>query len=253
MGEKTTEWRSETLFRELTKGTPIARQHLHSKLLDCLRESIVIGELKPNTKIPEKELCERFGVSRTPLREALKVLAHEGLIVLTHNRGATVSPLTIEELEETFPIYCCLESLAGKLACKRMTNAEMNNIRALHNEMLRYYEQGALKRHFEINEHIHECIQVASHNQILLQLLRTLSTRIRRARHYASCFEERLAVAIEEHKAMMEAIEARNCEKLSRLLHEHMDNTFNSIKHTIAERIPLTKHNKEAFKTEHMI
>ncbi|WP_205742044.1 GntR family transcriptional regulator, partial [Halomonas marinisediminis] len=80
---------------------PIARPSLHAELVDRVRELIIEGSLEPGTKIPEKELCQSFGVSRTPMREALKVLANEGLAVLEPNRGAWVSTVTMEELEET--------------------------------------------------------------------------------------------------------------------------------------------------------
>jgi DNA-binding GntR family transcriptional regulator len=250
MGEKATAGRIENLFRsdagEDAPG-PIARRHLHDELLERLRDCIVIGELQPNTKVPEKELCERFGVSRTPLREALKVLAHEGLVILNHNRGATVSPLTLQDLDEAFPIYGRLEALAGELACERMTDAEIQDIRALHEEMVAHYQKRELKRHFEINERIHERIQIGARNQTLLQLLHNLSSRIRRARTYALAFERRLAVAVEEHDAIIAAIEARDGGTLSRLLHEHMDNTFNSIRSTIAEHIPPAVKNKKEF------
>lgn len=254
MGEKANAAQSEAHFQSETREDilgAIARRHLHDELLERLRDCIVIGELQPNTKVPEKELCERFGVSRTPLREALKVLAHEGLVILNHNRGATVSPLTLQDLDEAFPVYGRLEALAGELACERLTDDEIGEIRKLHDEMVVRYQNREFKRHFQINELIHERIQAGARNQTLIQLLHNLSSRIRRARIYASAFEKRLATAIEEHDAIIAAIEARNAKKLAQLLHEHMENTFNSIRDTIAEHIPTTKREKEHAQAEH--
>ncbi|MEL7544592.1 MAG: GntR family transcriptional regulator, partial [Pseudomonadota bacterium] len=91
----------------------IVRRSLHDELIERMRALITDGSLTPGEKVPEKALCAQFGVSRTPLREALKVLAHEGLVELIPNRGATVARLTVEDLDEVFPIMGALEALAG--------------------------------------------------------------------------------------------------------------------------------------------
>lgn len=210
--------------------SPIARRHLHDELLERLRDSIVTGELPPDSKIPEKELCERFGVSRTPLREALKVLAYEGLVVLHHNRGSTVSSLTLHDLNEAFPVYARLEAMAGEMAASRLSDAEIAEIRSLHDEMVELYRQRSRKRHFELNETIHERIQTGAGNLTLSNMLRSLSNRIRRARIYANIAEERWAEAVREHEAIIEALEARKGELLGQLLAVHMLNTFESFK-----------------------
>lgn len=94
----------------------LSRPALAVELTDRLRGLIMEGELKPGEKIPERMLTERYGVSRTPVREAVKVLAAEGLVVLVQNRGAVVSKLTVAELEEIFPVLAALEGVAGELA-----------------------------------------------------------------------------------------------------------------------------------------
>ena len=94
-------------------ATQLKRRPLHEELTESLRKLIVSGELQPGRKVPEKELCELYGVSRTPLREALKVLATDGLVNLEPNRGAWVSRITVEELDELFPVMGALEALAG--------------------------------------------------------------------------------------------------------------------------------------------
>jgi len=233
MDDKTASGRSNTYSLQPTpcnSSSPIARRHLHDELLERLRDCITSGELPPDSKIPEKELCERFGVSRTPLREALKVLAYEGLVVLHHNRGSTVSPLTMLDLEEAFPIYARLEAYAGETACSRLTDEEIADIRALHDEMVEHYRQRALKEHFEINEAIHERIQAGARNQTLSTLLRSISSRIRRARIVANIADERWADAIREHEDIIAALEARQGARLAELLRTHMENTFESIR-----------------------
>ena len=106
----------------LNKVSSIKRPSLHEELTERLRDMIVEGVLVTGEKVPERELCEKFAVSRTPMREALKVLAAEGLLTLQPNRGAIVRAITLEELEEVFPLMGALEALAGELACKNITD-----------------------------------------------------------------------------------------------------------------------------------
>ena len=216
---------------------PIARRQLHDELLERLRDLIISCELAPDSKIPEKELCERFGVSRTPLREALKVLAYEGLVVLQPNRGATVSPLTIHDLQEVFPIYSRLDALAGELACSHCSDAEIAEIRTLHEEMVEHYRLRSRKRHFELNEMLHEHIHAGARNPTLFSMLRSMSSRIRRARIYANITEERWADAIHEHEEIIAALQARQGGRLTDLLRIHMENTFESIQHGFSARM----------------
>jgi DNA-binding GntR family transcriptional regulator len=121
----------EPRIREMHEHPAILRRSLHDELATRLRDMIVNGELKPAQKIPEAELCERFGVSRTPMREALKVLAAEGLINLLPNRGAVVAKITQQEIDELFPIMGALEALAGELACARIDEPALVEIRRL--------------------------------------------------------------------------------------------------------------------------
>jgi DNA-binding GntR family transcriptional regulator len=215
---------------------PIARRQLHDELLERLRDLIISCELPPDVKIPEKELCERFGVSRTPLREALKVLAYEGLVVLLPNRGANVSPLTIADLQEVFPIYTRLEALAGELACSNCSDEEIAEIRALHEQMVEHYKARSRWRHFEVNELIHERLHAGAGNPTLFAMLRSMSSRLRRARVYANVAEEHWGDAIREHEEILAALEARQPARLADLLRTHMENTFDRIKEGLSAR-----------------
>ncbi|MEE8500357.1 MAG: GntR family transcriptional regulator, partial [Kiloniellales bacterium] len=126
------------------EAVPIVRASLHEELVARLRDLIVEGELTPGARVPERTLCQRFGVSRTPLREALKVLASDGLLELLPNRGATVARLTAADLDEMFPVMGALEALAGELACARISDAELAEIRALHYQMALHHTRGEL-------------------------------------------------------------------------------------------------------------
>ena len=143
----------------------ILRKSLHHELVDRLQTLLLNSELKPGSKVPEKQLCDQFGVSRTPLREALKVLASYGLIRLEPNRGAWVTQVTEEEVEEVFPVLGALESLSGELACKHITDAEIDEVRALHAQMIASYDRRDLDTYFSINQKLHRAILMAARNE----------------------------------------------------------------------------------------
>ena len=134
----------------------LERQRLHDTVVEHLREFIVEGVLAPGTKLNERELCETLGISRTPLREALKVLAAEGLIDISQNRGATVSKMTDAEIWETFEVMSGLEAFSGELACQRITPTELAQIKALHYAMLACRAQNDLPGYYSRNQEIHD-------------------------------------------------------------------------------------------------
>ncbi|MFA7433908.1 MAG: GntR family transcriptional regulator [Gemmobacter sp.] len=200
----------------------LERRSLHDALLEPMREMIVTGELAPGGRINEPALCDRFGVSRTPLREALKVLASEGLVDLLPNRGAQVSPLRPGEIAETFPVIAALEALAGEAACAHATAAEIVEIAALHTEMVACHAAGDLPEYFRLNQRIHEAIMAAARNGVLAATHRALSLRIRRARYAANLSPDRWAQAVGEHGAILAALQARDGARLGALLRAHM-------------------------------
>lgn len=219
-----------------TLAGPIPRRTLHDELLDRLRRMVVDGELTPGSKVPEKALCEQFGVSRTPLREALKVLANEGLVTLTPNRGAMVSELTLADLEEAFPVMGALEALSGELACANITPAEVAEIERLHAEMIGYYEGGELSAYFSTNQRIHELILDAARNLTLATLYRSLAGRIRQARYLANMSPERWRQAVEEHECMIAALKKRDGAALGEILKRHLANKFETVKEALIAR-----------------
>lgn len=224
--------------REGQTGTPpdqIVRRTLHDELLERLRQMIVDGALAPGAKVPEKELCERFGVSRTPLREALKVLASEGLVTLTPNRGAMVADLTREDLEEVFPVMAALEAVSGEMACTNITDDEVAEIRRLHEKMIGYYNARDLSGYFRINQQIHELILKAARNPTLTSLYRSLAGRIRQARYLANMSRSRWAQAVDEHGQMIEALEVRDGARLAGILKSHLENKAETVMESLAK------------------
>ncbi|MBT3358514.1 MAG: GntR family transcriptional regulator [Rhodospirillales bacterium] len=217
----------------MTPSEPITRQSLHDQVVDRLRDMIVEGELDPNTRINEKMLCERFGISRTPLREALKVLASEGLVELMPNRGATVASFTSEDLDETFPIMGALEALSGEIACQQITDTEIAEIRALHYQMVMHFQKGELHEYFQINKAIHENILAATHNATLTNIYGSLAGRVSPARFRANMSKPRWAEAVEEHEKILKALEDRDGPTLSRLLKTHLANKRETVREAL--------------------
>ena len=224
----------DTDSADLAKAQPIARVTLHDELVSRLRDLIVEGELAPGARVAERTLCERFGVSRTPLREALKVLASEGLLDLLPNRGATVAHLTPADLDEIFPVMGALEALAGELACAHITDEQIAEVRALHYQMVLHYTRQELPQYFRLNQRIHELIMDASGNATLKRMYLGLAGRIRRARYLANMTKERWAQAVEEHEAILLALSQRDAVRLSRILKQHLQNKVETVKESLA-------------------
>ena len=208
----------------------VQRRSLHLELAEMIQEMIVVGQLPPGTKIPEKQLCERFGVSRTPLREALKVLAAERLVILEPHRGAWVSKITVADLEEVFPVMGAFEALAGELACRSITDEEIAKVRWLHDNMVACYEQRDLKGYFEANQKIHGAILTAARNKTLTDQYRALATQVRRARYVANMSDGRWKQATEEHEEIMTCLEVRDGERLARVLRRHLQNKLETVR-----------------------
>ena len=203
---------------------------LHGDLVANIRELIVQGDLEPGAKVPERVLCERYSVSRTPLREALKTLASEGLLELLPHRGAWVAQLTANDVDQMFPIMGALEALSGELACQNLTEVQFAEIQALHFQMVLHYTRRQLKPYFQVNQEIHEKILSASANPLLLQMYQTLAGRIRRARYVANMSDERWTQAVKEHEEMLNALAKRNGAALSDVLKRHLKNKCETVK-----------------------
>jgi DNA-binding GntR family transcriptional regulator len=197
---------------------------LHGEILSRLRDYVVEGNIAEGARVPERQLCEMFGVSRTPLREALKVLAAEGLIDLLPNRGARVRQLSRRDLEELFDLMGGLESLAGRLACEHITDEEIAGIERLHYEMYGHYLHRDMHNYFQVNQRIHEKIVDAAHNEILRTAYANFAGRIRRVRYSANFARkrQRWGEAMREHEAILDALRRRAGSELSDILFHHL-------------------------------
>ncbi|MEO1283119.1 MAG: GntR family transcriptional regulator [Pseudomonadota bacterium] len=213
----------------LSALAPVERRGLHEELTEQLRRAIIHGELEAGTKISEKALCEQFGVSRTPVREAIKILSTEGLIQLNQNRGASVTELTLSDLKDAFPIMATLEGLAGQLACKNASDAQIARASALQTRLEAMFKSGDRKGYFKVNEDIHELFIEASGNAALPRLIRAVSAQVRRARYMANLSTDRWEQAVKEHADILVAFEARDANRVGRLMTTHLNNKLKAL------------------------
>jgi DNA-binding GntR family transcriptional regulator len=202
-----------------------ASRTLHADLLDGLRTLINQGELAPGARVPERALCERFGVSRTPLREALKVLAAEGLVELLLNRGARIATLADEHLTHLFEVIAALEAEGGRLACERISADALAEVQGMHYRMYAHFLRRELPEYFALNQAIHNAIIAASGNPVLVATYASLSGRITRARYMANQLNpDRWQSAMDEHEVILAALVERDGARLGSLLVRHLQN-----------------------------
>ena len=217
-------------------GLSPSRRPLHEETVDRLRDLIVQGELAPGSRLNERVLTARLGVSRTPLREAIKLLATEGLVDLLPNRGAVVAPIEPARIAETLAVMGALESLAGELVCAQTSDERLAEIRALHYEMLAMHARRDLDGYFRYNQAIHLKIVEASGNSVLAQTYRQLNANVRRVRYMANLSPERWDAAVQEHEAILAALSARDAARLKRLLRDHLSAKLATVLEAIGQK-----------------
>lgn len=207
----------------------VARLPLTEQVAGAIRDMIVQDELQPGERIREARLAERLNVSRTPLREALKVLATEGLVELLPHRGAVVSNPTDKEVRDLLRLIGALEALAGELAAVAASDDQIAEIRALHHEMLAAYARQNRLDYFKLNQKIHLGLIAASRNAALIETHGRINARLYRVRYRSNLRAPKWHTAIEQHEAILAALEARSPETLSSLLRAHFENTWAKI------------------------
>ena len=209
------------------------RGALHRVTAERLRAMIYSGELEPGMRVAEIAFARRLGVSRTPLREAFRELTAEGLLEPMPRRGARIATLTAESIDELFPIMGALESLSGELACRHITDEEISEIRSLHRQMAEHHARGDLDSYFRFNQRIHEAIMTATRNPTLARIYIGLAGRVRHARKVANVSAARWNEAMEEHRQMLVALEARDGETLASVLRRHLINKQEALKESV--------------------
>jgi DNA-binding GntR family transcriptional regulator len=200
----------------------ISRDTLLDKVALRLRELLIEGEIAPGAKLNERALCELLGVSRTPLREAIRLLAAEGLVTLDPGRGAFATTLSAEEIAHAFNVIAVLEGLAGELAAAAITDDELAELRALQFEMQACFERRDLHGYYRLNARIHERINAAARNPVLTATWRQLNARLHAMRFRSNQDDRKWAQALQEHAAMVKALAARDGARMRELMLSHL-------------------------------
>ena len=201
---------------------PISRATLHDQVSARLRTMLVEGHIAPGAKLNERELCEQLQVSRTPLREAIKLLAAEGLADLLPNRGAVAVKLGEADVVNTFEVLASLEGLSGELAAQRITGAQLAEIRALHYEMLACFTRRDLSGYYRLNAQIHSAINAAAANPVLVGTYRSINARVQSLRFRTNQNEAKWKHAVKEHERMVDALVAHDATAMRTVLVDHL-------------------------------
>jgi DNA-binding GntR family transcriptional regulator len=215
--------------RSRTAAGPIRRTVLHETIVNRLRDMIIEGELVPGDRLHEGALGTQLGVSRTPLREAIKYLASEGLVELVPSRGAVVRAFGAKDIKDMLAVLQSLEEMAGRIACKNASDARIAEIRAVHDEMMQCYSARDRLQYYKLNQQIHTMLTALSDNSTLIDIHSTLQMRLKRVRFLGHEGDEKWAGAVAEHEEMIAALEARDGPRLARILRRHLGNAWERV------------------------
>ena len=202
----------------------IPRAALHEQVAHRLRQMLVENRIQPGAKLNERELSDALDVSRTPLREAIKMLAAEGLVELLPNRGAIAVELTELDVRNTFEVMAGLEAHSGELAAQRITDAELAEIKAMHYEMLAAYTRRDLPGYYRINASIHRAINSAAKNPVLTSTYNQVNARLQALRFRSNQDGAKWKAAVQEHEHMISALSARDPIAMREVLTNHLIN-----------------------------
>ncbi|MDD6742588.1 GntR family transcriptional regulator [Roseburia sp. MUC/MUC-530-WT-4D] len=209
---------------------------LRDVVFNTLREAILKGELKPGERLMELQLAAKLGVSRTPIREAIRMLEQEGLAVTIPRKGAEVARMTEKDMEDVLEIREALDELAAKIACTRMTEDQLKQLEMIKETFVESTRSHDVKRIAEADVSFHDVIYEATGNPKLVSMLNNLREQIYRYRVEYLKEEKNYPTLIGEHEAIVEALYARNQDEVVRAMHTHIENQASAVKEIIREQ-----------------
>ncbi len=202
--------------------THIPQTSLYLEVAERLRQRIFAHELLPGAWIDEQAITMDYGISRTPLREALKVLASEGLVTLKPRRGCYVTEISEKDLDDIFPLMAMLEGRCALEATSKARPEDIAALEAIHAELERTAKSNQIERFFEANQEFHLEIQKIAGNRWLLQMIQDLRKVLKLTRMHSLTIDGRLQQSLLEHRAIMAAIKARDAKGAEKAMHEHL-------------------------------
>lgn len=200
----------------------LASPALYEQVAERLRARIYAHDLAPGGWIDEQSLAAEYGISRTPLREALKVLASEGLVLLKPRRGCYVAELTERDLDEIFPVIALLEGRCAQEAASRATVADLERLAAIHADLERHGAANNVDRFFETNQEFHSAVQEMAGNRWLKQLIEDSRKVIKLTRRDSLRLEGRLKQSLAEHRSILQALQDRDAVRAALAMHDHI-------------------------------
>jgi DNA-binding GntR family transcriptional regulator len=209
---------------------PIVRRSLHDEVASRVRDMIIEGSLEPGARIYEEQLAKTLGVSRTPMREALKTLASEGLVELAAARGALVKRFSPKDVRDMLDVLAVLESFAARLACKEAGDDQIAELRALHDRMVAFFKAKNRLEYYKLNQDFHSGVLRLSGNAALQSAHLAIQSRLKRIRYIGNSEPRKWKDAMAEHEEMIRRLEARDAEGLAKILALHMEHTWERVK-----------------------
>ncbi|HEX9874244.1 MAG TPA: GntR family transcriptional regulator [Deferrimonas sp.] len=198
---------------------PIERhQTLREKILETIREAILKGSLKPGEKVAEPELAERFGISRTPIREAFRQLESEGYLTVIPRKGAVVTSLSERDVEEFYAIKSILEGYAARIAAEQLTARDIERLEGINNRLEQLARDGDVKTFFRVHNEFHELFIRAAGNEKLFDLISHLMMKFNRPRMASLALPGRMEISVQEHHKIIEAFKSHDGERADNLV-----------------------------------
>ncbi len=205
-----------------SSSVPITRHALYEEVAERLRARIFAHELAPGTWLDEQAIAAELGISRTPLREALKVLAGEGLVRLEPRRGCYVAELTEQDLDDIFPVMALLEGRCAWEAARRGASADFSELAAIHRDLEKHAAANDADRFFEANQAFHSAVQRIAGNRFLVQMIDDARKVLKLTRRDSLRLDGRLRQSLAEHRAILAALQQRDADTAARLMHDHL-------------------------------
>jgi len=196
-------------------------------VFETIREAIISGDLKPGERLMEVQLAEELGVSRTPVREAIRKLELEGFLIMLPRKGAYVAEISLKDIIDVFEIRAALDSLAAGLAAERITDEELEDLERSLLSVVESADQNDLDGIVDTDTSFHDIIYKASRNERLIQIINNLREQIQRFRTTSLAFPGRMQIAVDEHRKIVEAISERNVSLAQSLAQEHIESAEN--------------------------
>ncbi|WZL73553.1 GntR family transcriptional regulator [Clostridiaceae bacterium 35-E11] len=204
-------------------------QPLRDVVFEHLRNAILTGDLKPGERLMEVQLAEQLGVSRTPVREAIRKLELEGLLVMVARKGAYVADVSIKDILDVLEVRSVLEGLAASLAAERMTEEELEELELISYHFKKYIESGNVEGMIEKDREFHDRIFRSTRNPKLMQIAQGLQEQVHRFRTSYFAEYNKSKALLSEHQAILEAISDRNAAKAQQLAQNHIEEMENTL------------------------